>query len=142
LTLFRSTAMEYKCQSKDSYNLGDRICSDYAVVPHSRKADGTLWQQALHFQRPMIATTQEPLLPMKVEGVNVSALRHDKNAIFMRVYNGCQEPANAKIMPPPGIHFWQLTDGLMDPIGEKLPVNGAIEFSVRSFQVQGIKLFE
>ncbi|MBR3844879.1 MAG: hypothetical protein IKM39_05160, partial [Clostridia bacterium] len=58
LTLFRSVAMEYKCQSESSYNLGKHFACDYAIVPHKAGDDTLLWEQSLQKQSPMIATTK------------------------------------------------------------------------------------
>ena len=86
-------------------------------------------------------TTAEQLCPFKVEGAMVSTLRHDDGAIFLRIYNGIEKPSTATITPPPEMKFWQRTNGCMEPVGEKIPVDGTIAIPLGDFQVQGIKLF-
>ncbi|MBQ2720190.1 MAG: hypothetical protein IJF23_01515, partial [Clostridia bacterium] len=54
LTLFRSVAMEYKCDSDLSYNVDKSYTVEFAIVPHGKNADDTVWQNALQFNTPMI----------------------------------------------------------------------------------------
>ena len=55
LTLFRSVAMEYKCDSDLSYNIGRAFAFDYAVCPHAAGEDEALWQAALCLNTPVIS---------------------------------------------------------------------------------------
>ncbi len=97
LTLFRSVAMEYKCQSEASYNLGKHIACDYAIMPHGAKNDTLIWQQSLALQHPMMKTTKEPLTGYHVEGAMVSCLRYDGEDVFIRLYNGTDTPTTAPL---------------------------------------------
>ncbi len=141
LTLFRSVAMEYKCQSELSYNLGQHIACDYAVLPHAANNDALLWQQSLAFQQPMVATTKEPLCGFGVKNAMVSALRFDGDDVFMRIYNGTDVAATATITLPSDVTAYALTDGLMDPVEAPKAVSGALNLSLTPYEIQGIKFF-
>lgn len=142
LTLFRGVAMEYKCASVLSYNLGEHICCDYAVIPHAAGSDAMLWEQALHFQRPLLETTREELLPFGIKGAMISALRHDNGAVFARIYNNTEQTCEAKITLPAEITAYQLTDGCMQPVGEPISVSGSLTLPLNPFQIQGIKFYQ
>ena len=141
LTLFRSVAMEYKCQSELSYNMGKHIVCDYSVVPHTANKDTDLWQHSLAFGQSMVLTTKEPLVGYKVENAQVSALRFDGDDVFMRIYNGTDTPSDAIITLPSDVTSYALTDGLMEPVGSEKAVKGTLCLQLPAFTVQGIKFF-
>ena len=116
LPLFRGVAMEYNCASVLSYNPGEHLCCDYAVVPHAENQDNVLWEQALQLQYPLLQTTKEPLLGLRVENAMLSALRFDNGAVFARIYNNLSLQRDAAITLPKEITAYQLTDGCMNPI--------------------------
>ena len=141
LTLFRSVAMEYKCQSEGSYNLGNHIACDYAIYPHAAGNDQGIWEQSIAKQVPMIATTKEALQGFGVQGAQLSALRFDGDHVFMRIYNGTNTPTKAIITLPETVTAYALADGLMTPIGEKQPVAKTLEVELAPYKVQGICLY-
>ena len=140
LTLFRSVAMEYKCQSEKSYNLGERLAFDYAILPHTAHDDDLLWRQSVAFQHPMVQTTREPLAGFKVENAMVSALRYDGDAVFIRVYNGTDKEKKVSVFVDEGVERYAFTDGLMDP-GEAGAVAGVLQLVLPPYAVQGIKFY-
>ncbi len=139
-TLFRSVAMEYKCESKLSYNLGEHIACDFAILPHPAHSDSVLWEKALEFNCPVIDTTDEMLNAIKVENAQLSALRYDGENIFVRLYNASDKATTAKLTLPDGIKQYTLADGCMSPIGEKRTFDKELELSLKPFQVIGILL--
>lgn len=142
LTLFRSVAMEYKCKSALSYNLGERIACDYAVLPHAAEQDSLLWEQALAFQCPLIDTTKERLLPISIEGALISAMREDKGALFLRLYHGlsCQKAVTITVSDEFSEYAW--TDGCMTQVTQPVKITeNRIEMTLGAFKIQGIKLF-
>ncbi len=142
LTIFRSVAMEYKCPSKLSYNLGEHIACDYAVIPHKTDSDKQLWELALSFQRPLIDTTKEELLPISVCGAQISAMRTDGGAVFIRLYNGLSHKETAVITLSDEFSSYSLTDGCMDAVTEPSAINnGRIAIPLEAFKIQGIKLY-
>ena len=141
LTLFRSVAMEYKCQSEDSYNLGNHIACDYALLPHAANQDSLIWEQSLAKQVPMIPTTREDLLNYGLQGAQLSALRFDGDHLFMRIYNGTDAPTKAVITLPEHIKAYALADGLMNPTGEQRAVAGTLELELAPYKIQGICLY-
>ena len=141
LTLLRAVAMEYKCQSELSFNLGKTITCEYSLMPHALNGDDELWQQALAFNRPLLKTGLGDMNGFKVDGAYLSALRHDNDAVFARVYNGLASATTAVITVPEGYTAWALTDGCMEP-GEKKPVvDGKLEIPLSAYKVQGVKFF-
>ena len=140
LTLFRSVAMEYKCHSELSYNVGEKLAFDYAILPHAVKDDDLLWRQSVAFQYPMVLTTRESLAGFNVENAMVSALRYDGDAVFIRVYNGTDQQKDVAITLDDGVTGYALTDGLMEP-GQKESVSGLLRLPLPPYAVQGIKFY-
>lgn len=141
LTLFRSVAMEYKCQSELSYNIGRHIACDYAILPHAAGRDDLLWQQSLAFQQPMVLTTRQPLAGYRVENAQVSALRYDGDDVFLRIYNGTDNQTAARITLPATVTAYAFTDGLMHPTQAPQRVSGRLEVPLKPFTVRGIRFF-
>ena len=141
LTLFRSVAMEYKCQSELSYNIGRHIACDYAILPHAAGRDDLLWQQSLAFQQPMVLTTRQPLAGYRVENAQVSALRYDGDDVFLRIYNGTESQTTARITLPATVTAYAFTDGLMHPTQAPQRVSGRLEVPLKPFTVRGIRFF-
>ncbi|MBQ4354356.1 MAG: hypothetical protein IJC71_05625 [Clostridia bacterium] len=140
LTLFRSVAMEYKCQSALSYNTGEHFAFDYAIVPHSGRADDLLWKNALSFNTPLIET-DAPLSAWKVENAYLSAMRRTENGVFLRLYAGTDQAKNAVITVPAGYTKAALTDGLMCAV-EAFPVSGRLDIQLKPFEVRGILFYK
>lgn len=142
LTIFRSVAMEYKCNSALSYNLGEHIACDYAVVPHATQQDSLLWEQALAFQRPLIDTTKEELLPISIENAQISAMREDEGAVFIRLYNGLPDATRALVHLPEEFSTYIYTDGCMNAVSEPINIkDNCIMIHLDGFKIQGIKLY-
>ena len=141
LTLFRSVAMEYKCQSEDSYNLGKHISCDYAILPHAAHNDALIWEQSLAKQVDMVKTGKEELTNYGVENAQLSALRFDGDHIFMRIYNGTDTAEKAVITLPDTVTAYALADGLMNPVSEKQPVSKTLEMELAPYKIQGICLY-
>ncbi len=142
ITLFRSVAMEYKCQSELSYNIGKHIVCEYSVVPHRSGEDIKLWENAISFNCPPVLTSREDLLGLKVESALLSAVRFDGDDIFLRIYNGCEDCVTAKITLPEGFDEYAFTDGLMNIATKKQKGRGKISLRLGGYKVQGIKLFK
>jgi len=140
LTLFRSVAMEYKCQSELSYNIGEKFAFDYAILPHASRDDDLLWRQSVAFQHPMVLTAREPLAGFKVENAMVSAMRYDGDGVFIRVYNGTDKEREASVFVDEGVRSFALTDGLMNP-GEPEALAGVLRMTLPPYAVQGIKFY-
>ena len=140
LTLFRSVAMEYKCQSELSYNLGQHLSFDYAILPHAAQDDDLLWRESVAFQYPTVPTTKEPLAGFKVKNAMVSTLRYDDDAVFIRVYNGTDRQKEASIILDDEVTGYAFTDGLMEP-GETKTISGVLNVTLPPYKVQGIKFY-
>ena len=88
LSLFRSVAMEYKCQSEASFNIGVPHTFEYAVLPH----DGELYSDETAaaietYLRPLQRTagcSSRGFLPELPANVRLFALRKHPRGIFMR----------------------------------------------------------
>lgn len=137
LTLFRSVAMEYKCESALSYHVGEHITADYAIVPHAAEEDDRLWQNALAFNTPLIET-DDTAAGWKIENAYISAMRKTEGDVFLRIYSGTAESRTAIVTVPAGFTKAAFTDGLMHP-GAWFEVNGTLEIPLKPFEVSGIR---
>ena len=142
VTLFRSAAMEYKCESSLSFNEGRTFTAEYAVLPHGPGCDGMLWENALQFNTPLIETGEAVPSGWMVEGVFISAMRKIGEDVFLRLYTGTGEGKSAKIRVPGTIGSYTLTDGLAEPLEpvEWKPARGEISLAMKPCQIVGLRL--
>lgn len=137
VTLFRSVAMEYKCDSDLSYNTDKSYTVDFAIVPHGKDADDTLWQNALHFNTPMICA-EEKNIGWNVENAYISAMRKIGDDVFLRIYSGTSEEKTAKITIPECYKKYAFTDGLMNPESWS-DLDGVLTVKLGAYKVLGIR---
>ncbi len=141
MTLFRSVAMEYKCQSELSYNLGRSFACDYSILPHAAGSDDLLWRQALSFGHPFVETDPKELLPVRVDGAYLSAMRFDGGDVFLRLFNGTGKEKEAVITLPSPYAFVAETDGNMEPVEPFAKADrSGVHIPLRPFQIMGIKI--
>ena len=140
LTLFRSAAMEYKCDSDLSYNLGRAFAFDYAVCPHPADDDERLWRVALAMNTPAIRCPL-PLvnaLP-RVEGALLSCVRETEDGLFLRLYNPSEEAAACRVTLCAPYASILPANGLAEPQPGARPLPGpAVELTLGPRKVQGI----
>ena len=138
VTLFRSAAMEYKCPSSLSFNEGKSYSVEYAVVPHDAGSDDLLWENALHFNTPLVETGDDIPSGWNVKGAYISAMRKIDGDVFLRLYTGTGESKTAKIRVPERYRMYALTDGMMEPTEWK-PVSGELLLDMKPYQVLGVR---
>lgn len=139
LTLFRSVAMEYKCDSDLSYNIGRAFAFDYAVCPHAAGEDEALWQAALCLNTPVISCCmpEASALP-QLQGALASCIRETADGLFVRLYNPANEARMCCLTLSTGCTQAMLTDGL-GQAGEAVSVeNGQVKLKLNAYGVQGI----
>jgi len=137
-TLFRSVAMEYKCDSDLSYNVGNSYAVDYAIVPHGKDSDCILWENALQFNAPIIEASEDINSDWSVKNAYISAMRKVDNDVFLRIYTGLSETKTAKITVPSEYVKYAYTDGLME--AEKwIEFNGELSVEIKPYEVKNIR---
>lgn len=141
LNLFRSVAMEYKCQSQLSYNLGRAFAFDYAIMPHGNDLE-SLWERALEFNREMIPAEKCEIVPFGVENAQLSALRYCDGGVFMRIYNPFNRPVTARVDTASEYTSFCYADGCMNPVSEKIPLKSILTEELAPFKVQNIILYK
>ncbi len=141
VTLFRSAAMEYKCDSALSFNEGRAYTVEYAVVPHGGGCGDLLWENALQFNTPLIGTGDPALSGdgWHVEGAYLSAMRRIGEDVFLRLYTGTGEAKTARLRVPERFAEYALTDGMAEPI-EWRPVSGGITLEMKPYGITGLRL--
>ena len=142
LTLFRSAAMEYKCDSDLSYNLGRKFSFDYAVCPHPAEDDERVWRAALAMNTPVISCPlpdpDKTSLP-QVEGAYLSCLRETDAGLFIRLYNPAPERISCRLTLPAAYASAVFTDGLGQPLPDARPMAGPeITLALEPNRVRGI----
>ena len=144
LTLFRSIAMEYKCDSDLSYNLGRAFAFDYAVCPHGadEAGDALAWRAALAMNTPVIRCPlpEKAALP-HVSGAHLSCARETEGGLFLRLYNPTKEESAARVTLSAPYAQLILTDGLGQPLPEAVPMAGPeVSLALGAYKVQGVLL--
>jgi len=140
LTLFRSVAMEYKCQSELSYNTGSEYEVGFAILPHGADADDLITENALLFNTPFVlAPSEAETSGWSVDGAYISAMRKTEDGVFLRVYGGTKKEKTARITLPAGFCEYAYADGIMRA-GEWQKTDGVLEVNLGAFEVKGIMI--
>ena len=138
VTLFRSVAMEYKCRSELSYNVGGEYEVGFAIVPHGADADDMITENALAFNTPLVLAPEEAETSgWRVDSAYISAMRKTDDGVFLRIYSGTKEEKTARITLPEGFTEYAFADGIMRP-EEWQKSDGVIETVLGAFEVKGI----
>lgn len=140
LSLFRSVAMEYKCDSDLSYNLGRAFEMDYAVCPHATGDDEAIWQSALCMNTPMIPC--KPLSEawkLQISGAMLSCVRETEEGLFVRLYNPLGHETVCSVALPEKYSSVKLTDGL-GRLLDQPPMTGGATLKLAAYSVQAILL--
>lgn len=140
LTLFRSVAMEYKCDSDLSYGEGMMYSFDYAVCPHPAEvSDDLLWREAMSFNRPVIDGGENVSAGFYVDGAFVSALRYTGTGedVFLRVFTGTDRSKTVSVRVPEEYKEYSFSDGCMEP-GTFVPIQNELRFELKPFEIRGI----
>ena len=139
LTLFRSAAMEYKCDSDLSYNLGRTFDFDYAVCPHAAQDDALIWRSALAMNTPVIRCPlpERAALP-KVEDAYLSCVRETEHGLFLRLYNPADEEAECRVTLPAPYSAIVFADGLGQLMADAQPLGSDGKIKLGAKKVQGI----
>ena len=125
LTLFRSAAMEYKCDSDLSYNLGREFAFDYALCPHPATDDERVWRAALSMNTPLIRCPlpDDSALP-QVSGAYLSCARETEDGLLLRLYNPFEDERVCRVTLPAPYTTVTLADGLGQSLPDALPTAG------------------
>ena len=138
INLFRATAMEYKCESDDSFCIGRELTFRYAVLPGKADDELTVWREALAFNTPILSgTTEAPERDIKVENSFLSTLRPAEDGVFARIYNPTTKEAKAEITVQ-GMKKAYLTDGLGTPVMKLNCEGDTIRVNLTPYKVRGI----
>lgn len=142
LTLFRSTAMEYKCDSDLSYNLGRKFAFDYAVCPHAAGDDERIWRAALCMHTPVVrCQAPETAAIVQISGAYASCIRETEDGLFVRVYNAMDGERECRVTLPAAYRELVFTDGLGKPLPDAEPVCAPeAVFALGARKVQGVLL--
>lgn len=141
LSVFRSTAMEYKCESQNSFAEGIPHCFEYAVLPHDGNNPSRCGELAV------VESYLRPLQPVRYRAlpkwgalppnIRISALRKHRNGLFLRIYEAY---GNATIVPPffsEKIRTICCADGLERPLESPRAIS---EIVMRPFEIKNLIL--
>lgn len=140
LNIFRAAAMEYKCESDESFCVGREFTFRYAVLPGKAEDEMTQWREAIAFNTPvLVGTTETPERVIRIENAFLSALRPNKDGVFARVYNPTAKEQKAEIYVQDAAEAY-IANGLGESEA-KLPIeNGTIRVTLAPYKVQGIQV--
>lgn len=143
LSVFRSAAMEYKCESELSFNDGVPHTLEYALMARDGESPAPVLVPAELYARPAYETTDRPVrydftgiaLP---ENVRISALRESGGGIFLRLYEALGQGADVRFALPDGFASWRGADGLEQP--RETPRAGAVSLRLAPFEIRNLLL--
>lgn len=143
LSIFRSVAMEYKCESELSFNDGVPHTAEYALMPRDGESLAPVMVPAELYARPVYGTIDLPVrydfsgieLP---ENVRISALRESAGGIFLRFYEALGQGAEVRFALPEGMGSWRDADGVENP--QSAPRSGRVTLQLAPFEIRAILL--
>ena len=143
LSIFRSVAMEYKCDSELSFNEGVPHTAEYALMPRDGESLAPVMVPAELYARPVYGTVDLPVrydfsgieLP---ENVRISALRESAGGIFLRFYEALGQGAEVRFALPEGMGSWRDADGVENP--QSAPRSGRVTLQLAPFEIRAILL--
>jgi alpha-mannosidase len=141
LTLFRSAAMEYKCESTGSFNEGVPHVFEYAVVPHTGNYSSVIREGMRFNHRPVACgEVENQAWAVAPEHVFVSGMRPRHEGVFLRLYEGTGKEAAVSLKVPDRFSRWCRADGLENPVEGWREISGRVELQLRGWEVAGILL--
>ena len=143
LTLFRAAAMEYKCDSSQSFGEGVPHVFEYAIWPHGAQCDAQIVREGAAFNTPPLQSAPvSKNWNLESSTVQLSALRKRGDAVFVRLYEATGFPTRAVLTVPSSIKQWALADGLecTNSDSDWRECEGTIEIALRAWEIRGILL--
>lgn len=147
LSLFRSVAMEYKCESESSFNDGVAHEFEYAVMPHSGMDLCGFMPEMESYLRPVqrVQADGSAVFPTACwqlpDTVRVSSFKRCGGVYRLRMFEWGGQASECVLQLPEGIGEWALSDGLWEnPTAFKKVENGRLALSFKPFEIKNIVL--
>lgn len=148
LSLFRSTAMEYKCESCRSFNEGRHLEFDYALLPGQSGYDFSelTKQNDLYTFAPLFSDS--PARSSSVnwdfpENIRLSAFKRTpvENVFFCRLAETAGHDTNCLLSTGTTVVSYAQSDGLERKKGEPILLDGTLLLHFRAFEIKNILLY-
>ena len=146
LTLFRSTAMEYKCPSVLSFNDGIPHRFRYGVMPCTTGEELALVRAGHEFNNPPIPCRVDPRATKQdawgIESGDaiISGLRWSDEGVFVRVFEPVGRETSVVLSIPREFTEYAEADGTEQPTGPFQACSGRISAKLTPFQIRGFLL--
>lgn len=145
LSLFRSVAMEYKCESAGSFNEGVPHEFEFAVMVRDGASLAPVLLPAEQYSCPPCEVRFEsPELDLRQwelpSNIRISTVHLTDGQLFIRIYETLGRKTDLKVKPPDGFRFRREADALERASGPRLPISGELEFHLNAFEIQNLLL--
>ena len=147
LSVFRSVAMEYKCESELSFHEGKELEVEFALMVRDETSPEVLIPIAERYAAPVMLvnnTSQSlDLTRLKLpDTVRISTLRYKERSLFLRLYEGVGKRTLLSLSFPEKFHHWCKANALGDPLGSSLPLPYPLELNLHPFEICNLILYE
>ncbi len=140
LSLHRAVAMEYKCPSEASFNVGVPQRFSYAVLPHAALNVAAITAAAKAYRQPPIvvrAAVPEEGFTVSGENLLLSCARYDGPDVFLRVYETSGLEGRGSLHVPARFTSFAPADGLQRPAAPFADCGRTLPLALRPHEIQG-----
>ena len=146
LSLFRSAAMEYKCDSALSFQEGEELEAEFALMVRDERNMEPVVAQAERYAAPLIPVQSvSPALDLTnlrlPDNVRVSTLRSDGESLFLRLYEGIGKATRCSLALPESFRFWRNANALGEGTETPMTLSGTLELNLRPFEIKNLLFY-
>ena len=145
LSVFRSAAMEYKCESVLSFQEGKELEIEFALMVRDETSPEPVMPEAERYASPLMPVKAAvPLLDLTSlnlpANVRISTLRSDGQSLFLRLYEGVGRATRLSLSLPEKFRFWRNATALGDPMEPPVPLSVPLELNLHPFEIRNLLL--
>ena len=145
LSVFRSAAMEYKCESALSFQEGKDLEIEFALMVRDETSPEPVMPEAERYAAPlMLVNAAVPPLDLTSlnlpANVRISTLRSDGRSLFLRLYEGVGKATRLSLSLPEKFRFWRNATALGDPMEPPVPLSVPLELNLHPFEIRNLLL--
>ena len=146
LSLFRSAVMEYKCDSALSFQEGEELEAEFALMVREESSMDAVIAEAERYAAPLIPVpSTSPAVDLTnlrlPDNVRVSTLRSDGKSLFLRLYEGVGKATRISLSFPESFHFWRNANALGEGVDKPETLSGPLEWNLRPFEIKNLLLY-
>ena len=138
--------MEYKCDSALSFQEGEELVAEFALMVRDERNMEPVVAQAERYAAPLIPVQSvSPALDLTnlrlPDNVRVSTLRSDGESLFLRLYEGIGKATRCLLALPESFRFWRNANALGEGTETPMTLSGTLELNLRPFEIKNLLFY-